>query len=58
MKILKQIKGIYTQFYEIFTPEQRRGSIVVFALMFIGSFLEMLGVSVLVPMVGVILSPV
>ncbi|MBD5505035.1 MAG: ABC transporter ATP-binding protein [Lachnospiraceae bacterium] len=58
MKILRQINGIYTQFYEIFTPEQRRGSIVVFALMFIGSFLEMLGVSVLVPMVGVILSPV
>ncbi len=57
MRILKQIKGIYTQFYEIFTREQRRGSIAVFVLMFIGSVLEMLGVSVLVPMVGVILSP-
>lgn len=57
MKILKQIKGIYIQFHEIFTREQRRGSLVVFILMFIGSFLEMLGVSVLVPMVKVILSP-
>lgn len=57
MRILKQIKGIYTQFYEIFTREQRRGSISVFVLMFIGSFLEMLGVSVLAPMVGVILLP-
>lgn len=57
MKILKQIKGIYIQFHEIFTQEQRRGSIIVFFLMFMGSFLEMLGVSVLVPMVQVILSP-
>ncbi len=57
MRIFKQIKGIYRQFYEIFTREQRRGSIVVFLMMFIGSFLEMLGVSVLVPMVQVILSP-
>lgn len=57
MKISKQIKGIYIQFYEIFTREQRRGSVVVFLMMFIGSFLEMLGVSVLVPMVQVILSP-
>lgn len=57
MKILRQIKGVYTQFYEIFTREQRRGSIAVFVLMFTGSFLEMLGVSVLVPMVQVILSP-
>lgn len=57
MKILKQVKGIYKQFYEIFTREQRRGSIIVFLMMFIGSFLEMLGVSVLVPMVQVILSP-
>lgn len=57
MRILKQIKGIYKQFYEIFTSEQRRGSISVFVCMFIGSFLEMLGVSVLAPMVGVILLP-
>lgn len=57
MRILKQIKGLYLQFYEIFTKEQKRGSILVFILMFIGSFLEMLGVSVLVPMVKVILSP-
>lgn len=57
MRILKQVRGLYKQFYEIFTKEQRWGSIVVFILMFIGSVLEMLGVSVLVPMVEVILSP-
>ncbi len=57
MRVLKQIKGLYLQFYEIFTKEQKRGSILVFIMMFIGSFLEMLGVAALVPMVQVILSP-
>ncbi|MDE6386389.1 MAG: ABC transporter ATP-binding protein/permease [Lachnospiraceae bacterium] len=57
MNILKQIKGAYKRIYDIYTPQQRRGSIAVFVLLLIGSLLEMLGVSIIVPLVQVILLP-
>ncbi len=57
MNILKQIKGAFKRIYDIYTPQQRRGSIVVFVLLLIGSFLEMLGVTIIVPLVQVILLP-
>lgn len=57
MNILKQIKGAYKKIYDIYTPQQRRGSIAVFVLLLIGSLLEMLGVSIIVPLVQVILLP-
>ena len=52
MRILKQIKGIYTQFYEIFTREQRRGSIAVFVFLFFFYVVVILGGYVLVAMGG------
>ena len=57
MNILKQIKKIYAKFYYIFTPEQRKGCVILFVLLSIGSFLEMMGVTVVVPLVQVILTP-
>ena len=57
MNILKQIKGAYQRIYDIYTPQQRRGSVIVFILLLIGSLLEMLGVSIIVPLVQVILLP-
>ena len=57
MNIVKQIKSIFGKIYDIFTPKQRKGSIVVFFLMLLGSLLEMLGVSIIVPLVQVILMP-
>ena len=57
MNILKQINGAYQRIYDIYTPQQRRGSVIVFILLLIGSLLEMLGVSIIVPLVQVILLP-
>lgn len=57
MNIVKQIKSVFIKIYDIFTPQQRKGSIIVFSLLLIGSVLEMLGVSVIVPLVQVILMP-
>ena len=57
MNILKQIKGAYQRIYDIYTPQQRRGSVIVFILLIIGSLLEKLGVSIIVPLVQVILLP-
>lgn len=57
MSIFKQIKEIYSKFYFIFTEQQRKGCIILFILLCIGSFLEMIGVSAIVPLVQVILMP-
>lgn len=57
MKLFQQIKGIYSKFYYIFTAKQRRGCLFLFVLLFLGSFLEMLGVSAIVPLVQAILTP-
>lgn len=57
MNILKQIKGAFKRIFDIYTPQQRKGSITVFILLLIGSLLEMLGVSIIVPLVQVILLP-
>jgi len=57
MNIFKQIKGIYSKFYFIFTEQQRKGCIFLFALLCIGSLLEMFGVTAIVPLVQVILTP-
>lgn len=57
MGILKQIKSTFSKIYDVFTPAQRRGSMLVFVLLLIGSLLEMLGVSIIVPLVQVILMP-
>lgn len=57
MNIFKQIKGIYSKFYFIFTEQQRKGCIALFVLLCIGSFLEMIGVTAIVPLVQVILTP-
>lgn len=57
MNILKQIKGAFKRIFDIYTPQQRKGSITVFCLLLVGSLLEMLGVSIIVPLVQVILLP-
>ncbi len=57
MNIVKQIGSTCKKLYEVFTPAQRRGSLLVFVLLFIGSLLEMLGVTVIMPLVQVILMP-
>lgn len=57
MNILKQIKGAFKRIYDIYTPQQRKGSIIVFFLLLVGSLLEMLGVTIIVPLVQVILLP-
>lgn len=58
MNIVKQMGSTCKKLYDIFTPEQRRGGITVFILLFIGSMLEMLGVTIIIPLVQVILMPV
>lgn len=57
MNILKQVKATFSKIYDIFTPQQRKGSIIVLLFLFIGSLLETLGVSIIVPLVQVILMP-
>ena len=57
MNILRQIKGAYKRIYDIYTPQQRKGSVIVFLMLLIGSLLEMLGVYIIVPLVQVILLP-
>ena len=57
MDIFKQVKNILKKIYGILTPQQKRGGAVVFVLLFLGSLLEMLGVSVIVPLVQIILMP-
>lgn len=57
MNILKQINGAFKRIFDIYTPRQRKGSIIVFVLLLVGSLLEMLGVSIIVPLVQVILLP-
>ena len=57
MRIIKQLKSTFSKIYDVFTPAQRRGSIIVFVMLVIGSLLEMLGVSIIVPLVQVILMP-
>lgn len=57
MNILKQIKGVFVKIYDIFTVKQRKGAFLLFVLLLIGSLLEMLGVSIIVPLVQVILMP-
>lgn len=57
MNILKQINGAFKRIFDIYTPQQRKGSLIVFVLLLGGSLLEMLGVSIIVPLVQVILLP-
>lgn len=57
MNIFKQIKDAYKKIYDIYTPQQRRGSVILFILLLAGSLLEMLGVYVIVPLVQAILLP-
>lgn len=57
MNIFKQIKATLSQIYDIFNLKQRKESIGVFVLLILGSFLEMLGVSIIVPLVQIILMP-
>lgn len=57
MNIVKQIQGSFGKIFDIFTTKQKKGSIIVLFLMLIGSMLETLGVSIIVPLVQVILMP-
>ncbi len=57
MNIVKQIKKVFGKIYHIFTPKQRKESLALFFLLVIGALLEMLGVSIIVPLVQVILMP-
>lgn len=57
MNIVKQIKSAFKRIYDIYTPQQRRGSVAVFFLLFVGALLEMMGVYIIVPLVNVILQP-
>ena len=57
MKYIRSIKGIYTKLKYILTEKQRRNCIFVIIMIIIGSFLEMLGVSAILPFVEAILTP-
>lgn len=57
MKIFNQLKNIYSKFHYILTRKERRGCIIVFIFLCIGSLFEMIGVTAIVPLVQVILMP-
>ena len=57
MKDIKSFKILWNKFMYILTPAQKRWGIVVFIMSVLGSVAEMLGVSVILPLVQVMIEP-
>lgn len=57
MKILNNLCDVAKKFGKIMTTSQKRWGIVVFVLSIIGAIFEMLGVSVILPLVQVMMQP-
>lgn len=45
------MKLTYSKTYNLLTPKQRRGALVLFALMVVGMLLETLGVGLIIPVI-------
>lgn len=46
---------VFRKFYKLFSRKQKKQLIILFFLMLFGAFLEVLGVSLIVPLVSVIM---
>lgn len=57
MKDIKSFLNIWNKFQYMLTPSQKRWGVVVFAMSIVGSFAEMLGVSIILPLVQVMIEP-
>ena len=57
MKYFKSLKGIVDKLKYMLTPRQKRLSIVVMFMIVLGSFMELLGVSAILPFIEAILTP-
>lgn len=57
MNKLKSLGSIIEKLKYMLTPKQRRGAVIVLIVLIIGSFLEMLGVTIIVPFIESILTP-
>lgn len=57
MSDIKKFKQLWSKFMYILTPTQKRWGIVVFIMSIMGSLAEMLGVSVILPLVQVMIEP-
>lgn len=57
MKIFSNVNEIYKKYMYILTPTQKRWGLVVIVMTLVGSICETLGVSVIIPLVQVIISP-
>lgn len=57
MKDIKSFIDIWRKFQYMLTPSQKRWGIVVFFMSVLGSFAEMLGVSIILPLVQVMIDP-
>ena len=57
MRYVKSLKGIVDKLKYMLTPRQKRLSIVVMLMIMLGSFMELLGVSAILPFIEAILTP-
>lgn len=57
MKYFKSLGGILNKLRYMLTPKQKRLSIVVMVMIILGSFMELLGVSAILPFIEAILTP-
>lgn len=57
MKYFKSLGGILNKLRYMLTPKQKRLSIVVMVMIVLGSFMELLGVSAILPFIEAILTP-
>ncbi len=56
-KLFGKITEIWNKYQYILTGQQKRLGVVLFIMLILGSFLEMIGVSVVIPFVQALLSP-
>ena len=57
MKNIKSLKDVFNKLYYVLSSKERKQSILVVLMLIVGSFLETLGVSAVLPFVEAILSP-
>ena len=57
MKYIKSLKGIVDKLKYMLTPKQKRLSFIVMLMIVLGSFMELLGVSAILPFIEAILTP-
>ncbi|MBQ1525897.1 MAG: hypothetical protein IIZ75_02090, partial [Lachnospiraceae bacterium] len=57
MKDLKTVGRLYRYFQYIMSKKQRRQEVAVLLLILVGSFMELLGVSVILPFIQAFMEP-